>query len=298
MDYIRVNRYNLALYISVISVSFASIFILSCKAPPLSIAFYRLLFTSLLLLPFVIFMERSRKQILHIPPLTLLYIALVGIVLAAHFAFWISSLYKTSVASSVILVTSHPVMVAPISHYLFREKIKRVQVAGMVLSLTGVIILVMGNYGIEKMSLEGNILAILGGIMAGIYILSGRKIRKNIDVIPYAFLVYAVASLALLLLLLASHSPLFISERDYGIIFLMALISGIFGHTLYNWVLKYVPAYMVSISFLGEPLASSLLAFIIPWIRQIPSVYTITGGCLTILGIYITVRYFTFYGDA
>jgi len=168
----------------------------------------------------------------------------------------------------------------------------------MVLSLTGVIILVMGNYGIEKMSLEGNILAILGGIMAGIYILSGRKIRKNIDVIPYAFLVYAVASLALLLLLLSSHFPLFISERDYGIIFLMALISGIFGHTLYNWVLKYVPAYMVSISFLGEPLASSLLAFIIPWIYQIPSVYTITGGCLTILGIYITVRYFAFYGDA
>ena len=289
------NRYNFALLISVISVSFASIFILSCKAPPLTIAFYRLLFTSLLLLPLVILRGDAREHLRKMSTSAILQIFGVGIVLAAHFAFWISSLYRTSVASSVILVTSHPIMVAPISHYVFREKLNGMQVMGIMLSLLGVIILVSGNYGLNDATLEGNILALLGGIMAGIYILSGRRIRKSIDVIPYAFLVYSVAAIALFFIALFLKSPLMTSQRDYGIVMLMALVSGIFGHTLYNWVLKYVPAYLVSVSFLGEPIASSFLAFIIPWINQVPSLYTIFGGCLTMAGIYMTARYITVY---
>ena len=288
------NRYNLALLISVISVSFASVFILSCKAPPITIAFYRLLFTSLLLLPFIV-MKRTREHLSRISPSMLIRIFGVGVILAAHFALWISSLYKTSVASSVILVTSHPILVAPVSHYVFREKLTIHQVVGILLSLTGVFILVTGNYGLNNTTIEGNVLAILGGVMAGVYILAGRKIRKSIDAIPYAFLIYSMAALVLFFLTLFSSSPFIIREKDYGIIFMMAIVSGIFGHTLYNWVLKYVPAYMVSVSFLGEPLASSFLAFIIPWINQVPSYYTIFGGFLTMAGIYMTARYIGIY---
>ena len=287
------NRYT-ALFISIIAVSFASIFILSCTSPPLSIAFYRLFFTTLLVLPLVLSRKKTRDELRTLPPRTLIIMILIGVILGAHFAFWITSLTKTSVASSVILVTAHPVLVAPVAFYFLKERLSWVNAAGIAISLTGVIILVLGNYGFSALgldTLEGNILAILGGAAAGLYILGGRKIRKNISVFSYAFVVYAAGTVTLFFICLAFQAPIYnLRVEDYEIILLMALISGIFGHTLYNWSLGYIRASVASVALLGEPIGSSLLAYAIPWIHQEPSPYTFLGGGIIFLGIYLTTR--------
>jgi drug/metabolite transporter (DMT)-like permease len=70
----------------------------------------------------------------------------------------------------------------------------------------------------------------------------------------------------------------------------MALVSGIFGHTLYNWSLEYIRASVASVFLLGEPIGSSLLAYAIPWINQEPSIYTLIGGSIILSGIYLTAR--------
>src|SRR4030043_723475 len=156
-----------ALFISIVSVSFAAILIKLSTAEPLSIAFYRLLFTVLLILPFVIFFKKTRDEIKKIPFRTLLIMIGIGFILAAHFAFWITSLNYTSVASSVILVTAHPILVGPVSHFLFKEKLSKINSIGIIASVIGVIILVIGNRQLGGQTidtLEGNILAILGGV--------------------------------------------------------------------------------------------------------------------------------------
>ena len=112
-----VNPY-FGLSISVVTVSFAAIFVLFCDAPPLTISFYRLLFTTLLILPIIIINKKIRRELSTIPKITILYMIFIGVILAAHFAFWITSLTQTSVASSVILVTSHPILVGPLSYFL------------------------------------------------------------------------------------------------------------------------------------------------------------------------------------
>ena len=155
-----INKPLSALFISVLSASFAAIFIVSCDAPSLSIALYRLLFTTLLILPFVILNKKVRKELLEMPRSTFIVMIGIGLVLAAHFAFWITSLEFTSVASSVMLVTAHPVLVAPVAHYFFKEKLSTVNTIGIVLSVSGVVLLVYGNYGLSSLSLdtlEGNI---------------------------------------------------------------------------------------------------------------------------------------------
>jgi len=287
------NHYT-GLFISIIGVSFASIFILSCTSPPLSIAFFRLFFTTMLVLPLVLVRKKTRDELRTLPPKTMLLMIVIGIILGAHFAFWISSLMKTSVASSVILVTAHPVLVAPIAFYFLKERMSWVNATGIAISLTGVVILVLGNYGSSTLgldTLEGNILAILGGIAAGLYILGGRKIRKNISVFTYAFIVYAAGTITLFLICIAFQAPVYnLRLEDYGIILLMALISGIFGHTLYNWSLGYIRASVASVALLGEPIGSSLLAYAIPWIHQEPSVFTFIGGGIIFLGIFLTTR--------
>ena len=288
-----VNKVYIALFISVVSVSFAAIFIVSCDAPALSIAFYRLLFTALLISPFVILHKKTRHELLNLPRSTLLIMAGIGIILAAHFALWITSLDHTSVASSVILVTAHPLLVGPVSHFFLKERLSGINAIGIVLSVVGVIILVYGNYGFSSGldTIEGNILAILGGVGAGLYILGGRKLRKTVSIGSYAFVVYAVGTIVLFVICLLFNAPVInLSLRDYGIIFLMAVVAGIFGHTLYNWSLEHVRASLASVVLLGEPIGSSLLAFALPWIQQIPSYYTIIGGAIILSGIYLTAR--------
>jgi len=288
------QKYFIGLLISIIAVSFASIFILSCQAPPLSIAFYRLLFTTLLLVPLIIFRKKTRDELCRLPRTTLLIMIVIGVILAAHFSLWVTSLKMTSVASSVILVTAHPMLVAPLSFYFLKEKLSWVNALGIAISLGGVGVLVVGNYGFATFGLdtfEGNILALLGGIAAGLYILSGRVLRKTVSTITYAFVVYAVGTIALFIICLSLRAPVYNLEvSDYMIILLMALISGIFGHTLYNWSLGYIRASVMSVALLGEPIGSSLLAYVIPWIHQEPSLYTIVGGSIILVGIYLTAR--------
>jgi drug/metabolite transporter (DMT)-like permease len=157
--------------------------------------------------------------------------------------------------------------------------------------MSGVFILVWGNYGLETSTLEGNLLAMLGGIAAGIYILGGRSMRNTVSTPIYALTVYSVAAIVLLGLCLVFQRPLVsVDTRDLGIIFLMAIGPGILGHTLYNWSLGYVRAGVASVVLLGEPLGSALLAFALPWINQVPTEYTIIGGFFILLGIYWASR--------
>ena len=231
---------------------------------------------------------------LNISKKDFLLMTIIGIILAFHFALWITSLKYTSVASSVILVTAHPLLVGPISHFLFKEKLSFINSIGICLSVFGVFILVYGNYGFSSMggdTFEGNILAILGGIAAGLYILGGRKIRKNVSVRSYALTVYFIATIILFLLCLVFNSPIInLSLQDYGIILLMAVVAGIFGHTLYNWSLKYIRASLASVALLGEPIGSSILAYFLPWINQLPTKFTIIGGAFILFGIYLTAK--------
>ena len=288
------QKHAVGLLVSIIAVSFASIFILSCQAPPLSIAFYRLFFTTLLLVPLILIRKKTRDELRSLPRTTIFIMVIIGLILAAHFALWISSLKMTSVASSVILVTAHPILVAPVSFYFLKERLSLINALGIAISLGGVCVLVIGNYGFAAFgldTLEGNILALLGGVAAGLYILGGRLLRKKVSTVTYAFMVYGIGTITLFFICLALAAPVYqLATTDYEIILLMALVSGIFGHTLYNWSLGYIRASIMSVALLGEPIGSSLLAYAIPWIHQEPSVYTIVGGGIILLGIYLTAR--------
>jgi drug/metabolite transporter (DMT)-like permease len=69
--------------------------------------------------------------------------------------------------------------------------------------------------------------------------------------------------------------------------FMIALIPMIFGHTLYNWCLRWISAPVVSISLLGEPIGASILAYI--FLNENPTMTTIVGGAITLVGIVICV---------
>jgi len=288
LDWDKLNemaRSYLFLPIGIIAISTASIFIKLCDAPALTIASYRMILASLMLTPFACYKKPwrgwERKEIK--------WFLLSGLFLSLHFAFWIASLKYTSVASSVVLVTTHPIFVG-IGGWLFlRERIGMNLVVGIALSVLGSALVSSGDMRLSKEALMGDGLALLGAVAASGYLLLGRKLRKEQALFSYIFPVYSTAALILILLSLIFQEPFFrYSSTTYTYLFLLALIPQLIGHTTFNWALKYLPASMVAITILGEPIGSTILAYFI--LKEGLTTWKVLGGMLILSGILAALR--------
>lgn len=277
---------NIALLISILAVSTASILIRWTDAPPLAIASYRMLISVAMLAPFFI-KNKGIEKIREYGTGNLLRLFAVGVVLAIHFASWITSLSLTTVASSVIFVHIDPIFVAIVSHFFLGEKLTKRTTTGIIISFIGISIIAMGDANTGASNLTGDLLALIGGVMLGLYILGGRIYRKSLDLTTYVTPVYSAATVSLVLMSLVTGTSLGgYSARTYGFFFLIALIPMIFGHTLYNWALKYLSAPVVSVSLLGEPVGASVLAYLL--LGETPNSFAVFGGVVTLAGILLS----------
>jgi drug/metabolite transporter (DMT)-like permease len=277
-----------AIVVAVVSISFASIFIKWSQAPALAIAAYRLLFATLILLiPTLVF---QRKELLGLTRKEYVVLSLVGVALAFHFGFWISSLEHTTVANSVILVSTHPILIAVVSHYYLKERITMAAGAGVGIALAGMVIIGSSDFVVSRESLYGDLLALMGMFALAIYILSGRRIRQKVPVLPYVTVVYGVATIVLFMACFIFTVPLLPYPTEEWVLFLaLAVIPMILGHTVYNWALRYVSALVVSMSILGEPILSSILAYLL--LSEVPTNWVIVGGILILVGIYLVATH-------
>ena len=284
----EISRAYLAIATAMVAVSFASIFIKWSESPPFIIAAYRLGLTCILLLP-VMLWTHGFSRLREMQKRDVLLILLSGLALTFHFGLWIVSLTLTLVSTSVILVTSHPIFVAAVQHFLLNEKVKRIAAVGIGIAFSGVAVIALSDYGIGEDTLLGDLLAFFGGLCAGIYFLCGRVVRQKVDVIPYSFSVYGVAAILLIISAFIAGDELVVTDgREWVLLIAMAIVPTIFGHTMFNYALKKLPAHIVSTSVLGEPVGASILAyFLLP--DQVPGLWIIAGGALVVGGLYIVL---------
>ena len=279
------TRLLILLPIGIIAISTASIFIKLCDAPALIIAAYRMVLASLILLPYATYRkawrgwERNRMG----------WFFLSGLFLSLHFAFWIASLKYTSVASSVVLVTTNPIFVGIGGWIFLKERVQLRVIMGIVLSVLGSALVSYGDMALSKEALMGDGLALLGAVAASGYFLVGRKMRKDQDLLVYILPVYATAGLVLVIFCLFSQKPFFgYSASTYLFLVLLALVPQLIGHTTFNWALKYLPASMVAITILGEPVGSTTLAYIL--LGEGLTTFKVFGGVFIFAGILIALR--------
>jgi len=278
-------RLYIFLPIGIIAISTASIFIKLCDAPALIIATYRLMLASLILSPFAGYKKPWRRW----ERKELGWFSLSGLLLSLHFTLWIASLKYTSVASSVVLVTTHPIFVGVGGLLFLKERVGLNLILGIGLSVLGSGLISYGDMGLSKEALMGDGLALLGAMAASGYLLIGRKMRKERDLFSYIFPVYSAAGLILILFSLISQKPFFgYSSSAYLYLFLLALIPQLIGHTTFNWALKYLPASMVAVAILGEPFGSTILAYFI--LAEGLTVWKIAGGISIFAGILVALR--------
>ncbi len=281
----------IVLMIGILAVSSAAIIIFFVRAegvPAVAIAALRLTFASLALAPFV--WTRARGEWARLARRDFALAMLAGVLLALHFAFWISSLDYTSVMSSVVFVSTNPIFVGLASVVLLRESLQRGTILGIVIAVIGGALIALSDLeqtGTE--SLQGNLLALAGAVTVSGYLLIGRRLRKQLSLLAYIGLVYSTAAVVLLAMAIAMGANLLAySMTGYVWVALLAAGPQLIGHTSYNWALKYVSATFVTVTLLAEPIGATLLA--IPILAQIPSPIKVVGGALILAGIYLAAR--------
>ena len=273
-----------ALIIGIFAISTSAILIRWSSSEPLVIGSYRQTFATFLFLPFLV--KDKFQEIRNLSSREIFELVIIGILLGAHFGFWISSVKATSVAASVLLGTCHIVYVSIIGWVVFGEKLNSRGIIGTVIALAGIIILFWGDLVEDPGNFRGNFLAFISGILAGLYYLGGRKHRKNISLPTYAFIVYFSSAVVMWFVVLTQGLEYrSIPNSEFQLFFLMALVPTLLGHTMQNWALAFLPAYVISITLLAEPIGSGLLAWYI--FSEVPSLGVLVGGLIVLVGVYV-----------
>jgi drug/metabolite transporter (DMT)-like permease len=271
--------------LGILAVSFGAIFArLAGEASPFAIAAWRLTLAALVLAPFALFRgERSLDRE------SFLWSLLSGAALSAHFVLWIWSLDYTTVASSVLFVSTHPIFVGFGSILFLRERLSRRLLVGIVLAVAGGALIGFGDVQIGGPALRGDLLALGGGLMAAVYFLIGRRVRRKVSLPEYVAVTYGTAAVLVLLLCLVTRTPVLgYAPSTYGYLVLLAVVPQLIGHSTINWALKQLSASRVSIFVLGEPVGSALLA--IAFFREVPVGLNLLGAAIILVGIYLSLK--------
>lgn len=272
--------------IGVISVALSAIFVKLATADAGVIAFYRMLFSVLLMLP--IFLMKYRKEVLTLGKKDWIFSSIAGVFLAFHFILWFESLNYTSVASSTVLVTLQPIFAFVGTYFFFKEKLSFKTILSAIIAIAGSVIISWGDFALSGTAFYGDMLALAGCALITAYLLFGQDVRKRLSLITYTFVVYSISTLTLFFYVLVkgeSFGPY--SNSDWFWFFMLALIPNLLGHTMFNWAIKWVSTNVISIAILFEPVGAAILAFYI--FNETLATSQIIGGVVVIAGILLFV---------
>ena len=281
------GRASLVLLAGVLAMAWASILIRWANAPPLVVGAGRLSAATLLLAPFA--WPGAAREWRRLGRDQWLRVLVAGVALGLHFAAWIASLDLTSVANSVVLVSTTPLFVALASPLLLGERVPRMMALSVGLAVAGSVIIGTADAHAATGALAGDLLALGGAVMAAVYVLAGRVLRQRMSLLAYIWPTYGLAALVLLLgCAVAGQSPVGYPPRVYGLLVLLAVGPQILGHSSVNWALRYLSPTFVTVTILGEPLGATILALLL--LGERPPWTLVAGGIILLLGIGLAVR--------
>lgn len=254
----------LILFIGVFALSTSAIFVKIAEAPSSIIAFYRLLTAGVVLLPFFLGSGKCRTELKELQRRQWLQIVAAGFCLALHYVMWFESLNFTSIASSTVLVSLQPLFSLAFERVFSKKKIAPVALVGVAIALVGCFIIGSGDFQISGLSLWGDILAFLAAGVIAMYFFVGASVRKSTSTVTYSVLSYGVSAVILAAYALLRGDAFAGYAPATWLAFLgLALICTIGGHFVFNVLLKDVPASFVTMSILGEPIGTCILAYLL-----------------------------------
>ncbi|HDR4744263.1 TPA: DMT family transporter, partial [Bacillus cereus] len=244
--------------------STSAIFVKLADAPAAIIAFYRLFFAALILLPLLLFNQNNRSELKTITRRQWGFGFISGLFLAAHYVLWFESLQYTSVASSTVIVTLQPLFSMIGGYFLFKERFTRGAIIGCLIAISGSIVIGWQDFKISGEALYGDILAFIAAGIITAYFFISQYVRKDLSLIPYSIISYGSSACFLGVFAYMQNEAFIHYSTQTWICFVgLAFIATILGQTIFNWLLKWMSATVISMSILGETIGTCILAYFI-----------------------------------
>ena len=277
------------LILSVSMVSSASILILFSTSHPFVIVFWRTLYGAVFMATIGIIRGDFKAVKRLITKQNQHWLIAIGITLSLHFCTWFQSLFMTTVAASVVLVDSSPIFTAILSTLFLGEALRKRSWVGILIASIGAVVLAWGDFGGSGVvALTGDLLALSGAVFLALYFIGGRRIAKEMPITVYTSIIYLVAAITTFAICIPFNLNVIVFEPTEVAIFLaLAIFPAVLGHSVNNYLLTKVPAYVVSSAVLGEPIGAALLAALI--FTQIPGPTTIIGFVVILFGIALVL---------
>lgn len=274
------------LAVAVFFISTSAPIIAATTAPALAIAFWRTALGALFTAPYTFL--RHRRELLALNRHQLLLSAAGGVLLAAHFATWIPSLRFTSVASSTALVSTQPVWAALLARAMGVRFPGRVWL-GIGVALLGVVLLTGVDISLDRRSLVGDALALVGAVLAAAYVTVGERARRDVSTASYTLVAYSSSAVVLLPVCVVAGASLGgYPAVDWWLILALTLFAQLLGHSLINATLRTTSATVTSMGILFEmPIAAVLAAL---FLGQLPPLAVLPALVLLLVGVAIVVR--------
>jgi drug/metabolite transporter (DMT)-like permease len=274
--------------VAVVAVSTSAPLIRAAAAPTLAIAFWRNALALPVIGAWIVARPAERTGWVRRTTEERRLSRISGLLLAAHFATWVPSLSFTSVASSVALVATQPVWAAIIARWR-GEQVARGTWVGICIAVAGAVVLTGVDLSISGRALFGDLLALLGGVLAAAYFTVGGDVRRTVSTTGYALACYATAAGALLVVCLVGRQSLW--GYDAGTWWAIGgLVVGaqLLGHTLVNRVLESITPTIVSVAILFEILGATLIARVA--FDETPPAGAWPAAVLIATGVVVVVR--------
>lgn len=267
----------------------------SMDTPPVLRASWRLWATSIVLLPgFIAQLRWVEKETYNLRTASL--ISLSGFALAIHFAAWTWSLDHTSLAHSLLFVTSHPIVIVS-AMLVMERKVDFLLITGASLGFMGAGLALLDASDSGSVTYAGDAAAFLGAVAGAAYLAVGRILRSGskIPLFIYAFPVTTVSAIILTLLSAFIESPApaidshplgWIGSEYLLTVVALAFGAGLLGHTGLNAALRWLPPIIISVGLLFEPILGSVIGLLVLGTIEV-GLWTVLGGIMMIAGAVI-----------
>jgi drug/metabolite transporter (DMT)-like permease len=288
MTAVNQNKAHLApvaLAVAVAAVSFAAIFFrLAAPTHPAVAAGLRLLVAAAVLAPVTlraVWRGSMRGRQLRLA-------LLAGVFYGLHFGAWVSSLSLTSIAASVTLVTTTPLLLAALGIATGRDRPTGRLLALLGVAFVGLLIIGGGDLRLGRDALVGDGLALLGAVAVAGYMLTSRRLGEALDVWAFSGVATAVGAAVLLGGAAVAGVPLRAASWEaFGYLVAAALVPQLIGHTLLTWTLRYTKPMVVALAVLGEPVGATVLGYY--WLGEPVSPMVALGCAVTLAAVALTI---------
>lgn len=278
-------KYILFFLLGVAFLATGGILVKLSNLPPISTGFYRLLLSIPILYPF------AKKELNKLEKKDIFLILFAGSFFAMDLVFWNISLHMTTVANSNLLANMVPFTIIPISYFVYKKKLPKFFLIGLIITLVGVTVLVSGKFSPSLKSFEGDAFAFVASIFYSLFLLRVSEARKRVSALTIMFIAGIGGSITFFIVMLpfeGIHYPKTVYE--FAPLIATALVSQVFGQGILSYCAGKLDVLLSSALVLTQPVIAAIYSYFI--FKENLTLQEIIGIVIVLAGIFFAKRGF------